>query len=349
MTTPRNIVIVGAGPAGLGCAIELSRRGVNDFTLLDRHGIGASFERWPAETRFITPSFPASGFGVSDLNQIGDVLPSSIYDVEHPPGRDYARYLQAVTRHHDLTIATGIDVRHVSARPGGGFLLDTSSGPIETHCLIWAAGEFQYPDPVPFPGAEHGITSMRLASYRALKGSSFTVVGGYESGCDVACFFLQQCAKVKIISATDWWNITHHDPSEKLSPVTRQRLAAGLQTGRLDLVHALVINLAKEADGTYTLTTCEGKTIPCATPPILATGFRGSLTLLGEDLLLRDHRGHPRLTEHDESTLAPGLFISGPMVVQGGEKHCFIYKFRTRFSVIAEHILARFTPKGVLA
>ena len=50
-------VVVGAGAAGVGVGIALRHAGVENFAVIDRHGVGASFDRWPAETRFITPSF----------------------------------------------------------------------------------------------------------------------------------------------------------------------------------------------------------------------------------------------------------------------------------------------------
>ena len=39
------VAIVGAGPAGLGCAVALKEFGVDDIIVLDRHEVGASFQR----------------------------------------------------------------------------------------------------------------------------------------------------------------------------------------------------------------------------------------------------------------------------------------------------------------
>jgi len=55
------VVIVGAGPAGIGVAAALRDAGVTDVAIIDRQGIGASFRRWPMETRLLTPSFPSTG------------------------------------------------------------------------------------------------------------------------------------------------------------------------------------------------------------------------------------------------------------------------------------------------
>ena len=45
--------------------------------------------------------------------------------------------------------------------------------------------------------------------------------------------------------------------------------------------------------------------------------------------------------EADESTTTPGLFYSGPALVHQNSLFCFIYKFRSRFGVIAREIANR--------
>ena len=44
------------------------------------------------------------------------------------------------------------------------------------------------------------------------------------------------------------------------------------------------------------------------------------------------------LTEKDESTKVPGVFLVGPSVVHGELSFCFIYKFRQRFGIVANAI-----------
>ena len=50
------VLIVGAGPAGIGCAVALEACGV-EVQLVDAKGVGASFEGWPRQMRLLTPSF----------------------------------------------------------------------------------------------------------------------------------------------------------------------------------------------------------------------------------------------------------------------------------------------------
>lgn len=59
------------------------------------------------------------------------------------------------------------------------------------------------------------------------------------------------------------------------------------------------------------------------------------------DLFSWREDGLPVLTEQDESTLIPGLFLCRPNVRQNHVIFCFIYKFRQRFAVVAQAIAER--------
>ena len=48
--------------------------------------------------------------------------------------------------------------------------------------------------------------------------------------------------------------------------------------------------------------------------------------------------GFPLLSDSDESTIVPGMYLCGPAVRHGNENFCFIYKYRQRFAIIAQSI-----------
>ena len=50
-----DVLVVGAGAAGVGVAVALINAGIEHFGVLERKEVGASFAGWPVETRFITP------------------------------------------------------------------------------------------------------------------------------------------------------------------------------------------------------------------------------------------------------------------------------------------------------
>ena len=62
-----DVIIVGAGAAGIGVAAVLKRMNIN-FIILEKEEVGASFKKWPEETQFISPSFTGNFFKMPDLN-----------------------------------------------------------------------------------------------------------------------------------------------------------------------------------------------------------------------------------------------------------------------------------------
>jgi len=335
-----DVAVVGAGAAGVGCAVVLRHLGI-DCAVLERHAVGASFERWPAETRFLTPSFPGNAFGMLDLNAVAlTTSPAFSLNTEHPTGPAYAAYLRGVAQHFKLPIHSGVDVTELTPQPAGGFLLETSRGAMRARIVIWAAGEFQYPRRYPFPGAEHGTHTADVASWREVAGDDIAIIGGYESGMDAACHLVALGKRVRVFDSAPTWESESGDPSLSLSPYTRDRMEVALSTERLTLTFDTAI-AAIERDGEgYVLVDERGARFATPQPPLLATGFTGSLALVAERFDWSE-RGNAQLTEHDESTITPGLFVSGPLVRHPGAIFCFIYKFRQRFAVIAEQIALR--------
>lgn len=336
------VVIVGAGAAGVGIAVALADFKIPNVLVLDRHGVGASFDQWPAEMRLITPSFNTTPFGILDLNAI--CLNTSVANylgVEHPTGKEYARYLRAVVQSMELNVHVPCEITNVWKNEDGGFLLETNEGMLETDFLIWAAGEFQYPRTDGFPGAELCRHNATIPSYRELEGDEHIVIGAFESGEDAAVHLARLGKKVTLLNSGPDLAVAVQDPSLSLSPFTRERLA-DIQRTRSNLkIHhrSEVIPVEQTAKG-YLVRTRRLEEFHSPTPPILATRFRGGTAAVEHFF---DYRGDGQilLTEDDESTLAPGLFLAGPLVRHDNHIFCYIYKFRQRFAVIAETIADR--------
>lgn len=334
------VIIVGAGAAGIGVGLVLQALGIENFKIIERDQIGASFRRWPREMRFISPSFNGNPFGLMDLNSIAlQTSPAYTLDAEHPSGEQYAAYLQGVAQHWALPIETGVELRALT-QAGGEFQLQTNLGPLRSRFVIWAAGEFQYPKTKPFNGADLCIHNSQIETWSALKGREFVVIGGYESAIDAAVNLAKLGKKVRVLDGEGKWDYDDPDPSISLSPFTKGRLRAALQTGHIELIKDARVSRVEQHGKRWALQTEAGDWVETPTQPILATGFRSSAHFTPD---LWDFRadGMPLLTEHDESTRTPGLFLVGPSVRQGTHIFCYIYKFRQRFAVVANQIAQR--------
>lgn len=334
-----DVVIVGAGAAGIGCGKVLLDLGVERFAILERHEIGASFARWPREMRFITPSFTGNAFGLLDLNAVAlDTSPAYTLQREHPSGPEYADYLRVVAGHFGLAVRTGVDVRGLARLPDDDcFVLDTSAGPVRSRFVIWAGGEFQYPRLDAFPGAEHCLHSSAVRSWRDVAGDDFIIIGGFESGVDAAYHLTRLGKRVRVLDDEAAWELDTSDPSVSLSPFTRERLETALETGRLELIGAAWAERVERVAGGYRVRGAEGKAWETPVPPIMATGFVGSLDLVREHFAW-DEAQRAVLSEQDESTETPGLFVVGPSLRHESIIFCYIYKFRQRFAVVAAAI-----------
>ena len=217
-----------------------------------------------------------------------------------------------------------------------------------------------------FPGEALCRHNSSVRSWKEMSGDDYVVIGGYESGMDAA-FNLAACGKKCTVAAsTRCWTTTTDDPSTELAPYTVQRinealemptpprLLAPLRVTKVEeakggdkgfLVHA-TWGEAEDDEGSFVSKRRvteeekgedepgeEGTEIVLRTPqpPILCTGFEGSVSLgvasalfeYGNDQACNAHA--PVLTDTDQSTITPGLFLVGSLVQHGELSFCFVY------------------------
>ena len=337
-----DVVIVGAGAAGIGFGVTLRHLGIESFVILDRAAVGASFLRWPRQMRFITPSFNSNQFGALDLNAVCPrTSPAYSIGVEHPTGEEYAGHLQGVANYFELPVETGADVLSVTTQPRRTrFRVETSRGDFRARFVVWAGGEMQYPRTHGLRGAEHCLHNSAVASWDDLNGDERCIIGGAESGVDAAIALAAAGRRVIVFDREEPWNQAGSDPSRLLSPFTQARLKSAIDSGRVTLCGGCTVLGVRRKDNGYQLALEDGEVIDFAEQPILASGFVGSAGLVRSLFAWRDD-DYPVLTENDESTVTRGLFLLGPQVRQGNLIFCFIYKFRQRFAVVANQIARR--------
>lgn len=343
--TVTSVLIVGAGPAGLGVAAALKRAGVIDLLVVDSREIGAAFRAWPAQMKFITPSFHSNNFGLTDLNAIDpETSAADFLRTQHPTGPQYAKYLETTAAHFQLPVETGIEVITLE-KTADGFLATTNKGVIEAEYVVWTTGQFFTPRSHDFSGAHHALHSSHVRDWSTLKGDDFTIIGGYESGVDAALHLIHLGKSVRLISRGEPWSSDHPDPSRSLSPRTYDRLRELLhipeKATKLEFIKNTEIRSIESGNGWWSLRDHDDFPHTSLTRPILANGFTGGLSQIS-NLFARDSHNRPVFTEEaDESTLTENLFYSGPELVHRSSLFCFIYKFRARFGVIAHEIATR--------
>jgi len=336
-----DVVIVGAGPAGVGITSMLKDFGIENMVVLERGKVGETFDKWPEEMRFITPSFTTNFWAQMDLNSIATgTSPAFTLETEHPTGKEYAKYLRTISEHFELPIKENTDVEKVNYSENQ-FIIDIKNAEsISSRFLIWAAGEYQYPNINAFTGSELCLHNSKIDSWKNIKGNEFYVIGGNESGIDAAINLSKLGKKVHVLDEKSDPDSKITDPSETLTPYTVDRLMDEIANERITLVANSKVKEIKLENNRYSIYVDGEKSMPYQSdvPPILATGFTSSLSMVNDLFDWHESKSHVLLNEHDESRKTPGLFLVGPQVRHEDLILCFIYKYRQRFGVVANAI-----------
>jgi glycine/D-amino acid oxidase-like deaminating enzyme len=184
MTPPvrnrRDVVVVGAGPAGLGVARELEHRHAIRALVIDRAPAPAASWR----TRYDNFRLNTSGF-LSHLP--GQRIPWN--SGRWPTKQDMVCYFDRYVQRQNLTLLLGCEVRRIDREPDG-WILDTSSGRICTRAIVLATGNYRTPTVPAWPGAGgfggQLVHSGDFRNGRPYRGRDVLVVGAGNSAADIA-------------------------------------------------------------------------------------------------------------------------------------------------------------------
>lgn len=174
------VVVIGAGQAGLSSAYHLRRSGFEpdrDFVVLDHSpGPGGAWQfRWPSLTYGKVHGMHA--------------LPGMELDGADPARASsevIGEYFDRYERAFDLRVRRPVDVRAVREGSGGRLLVETSDGDWSTRALINATGTWDRPFWPRYPGQEtfrgRQLHTAQYPGPEAFAGQRVVVVGGGASG-----------------------------------------------------------------------------------------------------------------------------------------------------------------------
>lgn len=136
-----DLLVVGAGPVGLACAIEARRRGLS-ARVIDKGALTNSILGYPARMEF---------FSTPDLIEIGDhPFPTPGYK---PTREDALEYYRLVAARESLDVRLYEAVLDVQGRQGA-FIITTTRGVHEARHVVIATGFFDHPNLLTVPGAD---------------------------------------------------------------------------------------------------------------------------------------------------------------------------------------------------
>jgi putative flavoprotein involved in K+ transport len=175
-----DVVVIGAGPAGLAVARELSHRHGVDALVLDRAAAPAISWR----TRYDNFRLNTTGF-LSHLP--GQRIPLNAG--RWPTKEDMVRYFDSYVQRQHISLRLGCDVHRID-RTGGAWQLDTSAGEIRTPAIVLATGNYSAPTIPAWPGlgrySGQIVHSGDFTNAWPYRGRDVLVVGAGNSAADIA-------------------------------------------------------------------------------------------------------------------------------------------------------------------
>jgi putative flavoprotein involved in K+ transport len=172
-----DVLVIGAGQAGLGTAYHLQRLGIRDQLVLDAGEVGQSWlDRWDSLQLF-TPrrysQLPGLRFPAGPTRT--------------PSREEMASYLRDYARRWGLPVRTGTPVRRLT-RDGDVFCAETPAGPVRARHVVVASGAFRRPH-VPAAARDLAVPQLHSADYRSpddVPPGPVMVVGGGNSAAQLA-------------------------------------------------------------------------------------------------------------------------------------------------------------------
>lgn len=185
-----DIIIVGAGPIGMTCAIEASRAGLN-AVMIEKGMLVNTLFHFPTNMTF---------FSTSQLLEIGDV--PFISHGEKPTRRESLEYFRRVFESRQLEAKFYEEVTKIK-KHDDHFDVTTTKNKYKSKAVIIATGFYDLPVKMNVPGEDLPKVSHYYKEPHPYVNQKVAVIGAANSACDVALELYYKGADVTMIIRGD--------------------------------------------------------------------------------------------------------------------------------------------------
>jgi thioredoxin reductase (NADPH) len=329
---PAPVAVVGAGPTGIACAIELGKRGI-EAVCYEKGFLLDTLYHFPEEMRW---------FSTRDLLDIAGV-PFAVPDA-HPTRLESLAYYRGVAEKFGVKVVPHAEIVSIRPREGGGVVIRGEAkdlGSFPASAAIIATGFFHNPKKLGVAGEDLPLVHRRYVSGYPFHGRNVVVVGSKNSAAEAALDLYRHGAAVTLVARgpaiserVKYWikpDLENRIRAGKIRALFRTRILE-IESGSV-LVEGSAGKQSLPADAVFPLIGYE---------PDFAFFERCGIELEGPN----------RIPSHDLETLesnVPDLYLAGAILGGIEVGRIFIENSRHHAALIAESIERRQSQSRVLS
>lgn len=314
---PLDALIVGAGPTGLACGIELKRRGLS-CTLIEKGCIVNSIYHYPIHMVFFT---------TPELLEIGGIPMTSLNE---KPGRTEAlKYYRRVAEYFKLKVRQYEQVVNIAGEDEN-FIVTTTKDVYRARKIILATGYYDLPNMLNVPGEDLPKVIHYYKEPHPYFDHDVLVVGAKNSACIAALELFWTGARVTLVhrgpvisKAVKYW----------IKPNIENRIKSGEVTGYFNS------QLIEIRENEVLLATPDGPVRLKNDFVFALTGYHPDLEFMASlGIPLDPQSQRPRTNPDTLESDRPGIYLAGVIVAGMHTNEIFIENGRFHGEKIAQSI-----------
>lgn len=323
-SAPVDLLVVGAGPIGLACALEAQNVGLT-ARVVEKGALVNSLVGYPTQMEF---------FSTPELLEIGGhPLATTLYKPRREEAIDYYR---GVAQREGLDVRLGERVERVEGE-AGGFTVVTSKGTHAARAVVVATGFFDQPNHVGVEGEDLPHVSHYYKEPYRYSGRRTVVVGAKNSAAKAALDINRHGGDVTLVVRGD-------EITTSVKYWIRPDLLNRIKEGSIQAhYHTTVEAITPDA---VRLQTPDG---PLAVPAdfvLLLTGYHPDYSLLeGLGLTFEGPEKAPVVDDATMESTREGIYLAGTVCGGYATSRWFIENGRIHAARIAAHLAGLPTPE----
>lgn len=295
-----DLIIIGAGPAGISAAYEAKKLGLN-YLVLEKGLIGNTVYNYPVGLTVFSTT--------NELEiEEGALKPAR----EKPTREELLSYYVRFTLEHDLNIQTEETVTALEQLGDRHFKVVTNKSEFESKTVLFAIGAMDHPRKLSVPGEDlPKVHDHFRETYPWVKKRAMIVGGGNSAG-EAALFLAEEGADTTLAIFRDDWENT--DPKQGcIKYWVKQPLERELENSCLKLFFLGKVIEIRENEVVMENEDGEQVTLPNDVVFVLI-GSDADLTMLKNLGVKTGHGKYGEIPLYDPATFetsVPGIFVAG--------------------------------------